>query len=107
MRAVLSRLAGALPTLCGVILVTFLLTRVLPGDTATYFAGPTASAESIAQIRASLGLDRPLPEQFWRYVVALSQGDLGMSLTTGQPVRTELINRLPASEPVKKLAFSD
>jgi len=97
MRAVLSRLAGALPTLCGVVLVTFLLTRVLPGDTATYFAGPTASAESIAQIRTALGLDLPLPEQFWRYVVALSHGDLGMSLTTGQPVRTELITRLPAS----------
>ena len=97
MRAVLSRLAGALPTLCGVVLVTFLLTRVLPGDTATYFAGPTASAESIAQIRASLGLDLPLSEQFWHYVVALSRGDLGMSLTTGQPVITELANRLPAS----------
>jgi peptide/nickel transport system permease protein len=97
MRAVLLRLAGAIPTLFGVVLVTFLLTRVLPGDTATYFAGPTASAESIAQIRTSLGLDRPLPEQFWRYLQDLSHGDLGMSLTTGQPVKTELINRLPAS----------
>jgi peptide/nickel transport system permease protein len=97
MRAVLMRLAGALPTLCGVVVVTFLLTRVLPGDTATYFAGPTASKESIAQIKASLGLDQPLAVQFWRYVVALAHGDLGQSLTTGQPVLTELINRLPAS----------
>ena len=97
MRAILLRLAGALPTLCGVVAVTFLLTRVLPGDTATYFAGPTASAEAIEQVRRELGLDLPLPEQFWRYLVALSQGDLGMSLTTGQPVRTELVNRLPAS----------
>lgn len=97
MRAVLFRLAGALPTLCGVIVVTFLLTRVLPGDTATYFAGPTADAASIAQIKASLGLDQPLPVQFWRYVVALTHGDLGMSLTTGQPVRAELLSRLPAS----------
>ncbi len=97
MRAVLFRLAGAIPTLCGVVLVTFLLTRVLPGDTAAYFAGPTASPESIAQIKASLGLDLPLPVQFWRYIVALSHGDLGMSLTTGQPVRTEIVNRLPAS----------
>jgi peptide/nickel transport system permease protein len=97
LRAVLLRLAGALPTLCGVVLVTFLLTRVLPGDTATYFAGPTASAQSIAQIRTSLGLDLPLPEQFWRYIVALVHGDLGMSLTTGQPVRAEIASRLPAS----------
>jgi ABC-type dipeptide/oligopeptide/nickel transport system permease component len=97
MRTVLLRLLGALPALAGVILVTFLLTRVLPGDTASYFAGPTASAESIAQIRAELGLDRPLPEQFFRYLTALARGDLGMSLTTGQPVLADLTARLPAS----------
>ncbi|WP_439596233.1 ABC transporter permease [Falsiroseomonas sp.] len=97
MRGVLWRLAGSLPALVAVIVVTFILTRVLPGDTATYFAGPTASAESIAQIRASLGLDRPLPEQFWNYIQALVRGDLGMSLTTGQPVLTDLLQRLPAS----------
>lgn len=97
MRAVLLRLAGALPTLAGVVVVTFLLTRVLPGDTATYFAGPTASPESIAQIKASLGLDQPPAVQFWRYVVALSHGELGMSLTTGRPVLYELATRLPTS----------
>jgi peptide/nickel transport system permease protein len=94
---VLWRLAGSLPALAAVIVVTFVLTRVLPGDTATYFAGPTASAESIAQIRASLGLDRPLPEQFFSYMQALVRGDLGMSLTTGQPVLTDIVQRLPAS----------
>lgn len=97
MRSVLWRLAGSLPALVAVIIVTFVLTRVLPGDTATYFAGPTASAESIAQIRAALGLDRPLPEQFWNYIQALLRGDLGMSLTTGQPVLTDIVQRLPAS----------
>jgi ABC-type dipeptide/oligopeptide/nickel transport system permease component len=96
-RGVLWRLAGSLPALAAVIVVTFVLTRVLPGDTATYFAGPTASAESIAQIRASLGLDRPLPEQFFSYMQALVRGDLGMSLTTGQPVLTDIVQRLPAS----------
>lgn len=97
MRIAMLRLLGAVPALIGVILATFLLTRVLPGDTASYFAGPTASAESIAQIRAELGLDRPLPEQFFRYVRDLVQGDLGMSLTTGQPVLSDLTARLPAS----------
>ncbi|RYJ04020.1 MAG: ABC transporter permease [Acetobacteraceae bacterium] len=97
MRGVLFRLAGSLPALVAVVIVTFILTRVLPGDTATYFAGPTASAESIAQIRTALGLDRPLPEQFWSYVVALFHGDLGMSLTTGQPVLVDILARLPAS----------
>ena len=97
MRIALLRLLGAVPALIGVILATFVLTRVLPGDTASYFAGPTASAESIAQIRTELGLDRPLPEQFLRYVTALARGDLGMSLTTGQPVLRDLAARLPAS----------
>jgi peptide/nickel transport system permease protein len=97
MRQVLLRLAAALPTLAGVIVVTFLLTRVLPGDTATYFAGPTADAASIAQIRASLGLDQPLAVQFLHYVVDLVHGNLGTSLTTGQPVLAEIATRLPAS----------
>ena len=97
MRGLLLRLLGSLPALVAVVVVTFILTRVLPGDTATYFAGPTASAESIAQIRTALGLDRPLPEQFWSYVQALFRGDLGMSLTTGQPVLIDILARLPAS----------
>ena len=97
MAGLLLRLAGSLPALAAVIVVTFVLTRVLPGDAATYFAGPTASAESIAQIKTMLGLDRPLPEQFWNYIVALFHGNLGMSLTTGQPVLTDLAARLPAS----------
>jgi len=97
MRGVLVRLAGALPALAGVVLFTFVLTRVLPGDTAAYFAGPTASPAAIAQIRHSLGLDRPLPEQFIAYVTALVHGDMGMSLTTGQPVLADLAARLPAS----------
>ena len=78
------------PDLIGVIIVTFLLTRVLPGDPAVYFAGPAATPQSIAEIRKSLGLDRPLPEQFVRYVDDLAHGDLGNSLSTGQPVVTEI-----------------
>ncbi len=95
--AVSSRLGQALPALFGVIVVTFLLTRALPGDPAAYFAGPAADEKSIAQIRAALGLDRPLPEQFWLYLVDLAQGELGQSISTGQPVAAELIRRLPAS----------
>ena len=97
MRAVLLRLAGALPALAGVVIATFILTRVLPGDTAAYFAGPTASPAAIEQIRHELGLDRSLPEQFVAYVGALARGDMGNSLITGQPVRSDLAARLPAS----------
>ncbi|RJF88940.1 ABC transporter permease [Oleomonas cavernae] len=91
------RLATAIPSLIGVIIVTFLLTRVLPGDTAAYFAGPAASAEAIEEIRVKLGLDKPLYEQFVDYIGALFSGDLGVSLTTGQPVIEDIITRLPAS----------
>src|SRR5437660_1284376 len=91
------RLLLALPSLVGVVIVTFLLTRALPGDPAAYFAGPAATKEAIEQIRVKLGLDKSLPEQFMRYLRDLSRGDLGTSLTTGQPVASEIRNRLPAS----------
>src|SRR5947209_6252202 len=91
------RLLLALPSLVGVIIVTFLLTRALPGDPAAYFAGPAATQEAIEQIRVKLGLDKPLYLQFIRYVVDLAHGDLGASLTTGQPVAQEIKTRLPAS----------
>ncbi len=91
------RLAEALPALIGIIVVTFLLTRALPGDPAVQFAGPAADAKSIAEIRKSLGLDRSLPEQFVIYLGQLASGDLGQSISTGQPVLNELVTRLPAS----------
>ncbi|MCA3673415.1 MAG: ABC transporter permease, partial [Methylobacterium sp.] len=77
--------------------VTLLLTRALPGDPAAYFAGPAATEQAIAEIRAKLGTDRPLIEQFGRYVKDLVRGELGQSLTTGQPVAREIATRLPAS----------
>ncbi len=91
------RMLTVIPTIIGVVIVTFLLTRVLPGDPAIYFAGPAATPQSIADIRKQLGLDRPLPEQFVRYVDDIAHGDFGNSLSTGQPVATEIRNRLPAS----------
>src|SRR3982075_962141 len=91
------RLASAIPSLIGVIIVTFVLTRVLPGDTASYFAGPAATPQAIAEVRTKLGLDRPLHEQFVRYVKDLVHGDFGTSLTTGQPVIRDIKARLPAS----------
>jgi len=94
---VLKRLLVAVPSLIGVVIVTFLLTRALPGDPAAYFAGPAATPQAIQEIRVKLGLDRPLIVQFGHYVDDLAHGNLGTSLTTGQPVASELRNRLPAS----------
>lgn len=94
---IFTRLKTTIPSVIGVIIVTFLLTRVLPGDTAAYFAGPAATPQAITEIRSKLGLDQPLPVQFVSYVGALVKGDLGTSLTTGQPVTADLAQRLPAS----------
>lgn len=91
------RMLLVIPNLIGVIIVTFLLTRALPGDPAAYFAGPAATKDAIEQVRKQLGLDKPLVLQFGDYVGDLAKGNLGTSLTTGQPVLTELRNRLPAS----------
>lgn len=100
------RLLSAIPTLFGVVVVTFLLTRVLPGDPAVFFASnPSMSTDDIAALREQLGLDKSLIEQFWIYLVALAHGDLGNSLTTGQTVMTEVINRLPASAELTMFAF--
>ena len=91
------RLLGALPNLFGIVLITFLLTRALPGDPAAFFAGPAGTQEAVEQVREKLGLNRTLPEQFWIYLQQLARGDLGQALSTGLPVRDELLARLPAS----------
>jgi peptide/nickel transport system permease protein len=94
---VLKRLLLAVPSLIGVVIVTFLLTRALPGDPAAYFAGPAATKEAIQEVRVKLGLDKSLPQQFLGYVMDLARGDMGSALTTGQPVAAEIRARLPAS----------
>ena len=97
LRFLLSRLAGSVPSIIGVVIVTFLLTRALPGDPAAYFAGPAASNEAVEQVREKLGLNKSLVEQFGYYVRDLARGDFGVSLSTGQPVGREIAARLPAS----------
>jgi ABC-type dipeptide/oligopeptide/nickel transport system permease component len=95
--AVVRRLLLGLPTLAGVVVVSFVLTRLLPGDPAVYFAGAAPTPEAIADLRKALLLDRPLWEQFIAYVSHLAHGDLGRSLVTGQPVLHDLSTRVPAT----------
>ncbi|MBX2884038.1 MAG: ABC transporter permease [Granulosicoccus sp.] len=97
LRAVLMRCAQSIPVVIGVVIISFLLTRALPGDPAVYFAGVAADEESIEETRIAMGLDKPLIQQFFVYVADLVKGDLGQSLTSGRPVATDLANRLPAS----------
>lgn len=91
------RAAQSIPVVIGVVIISFLLTRALPGDPAVYFAGAAADEASIAEIRIALGLDKPVIQQFFIYVGDLLQGDMGQSISSGQPVASDLANRLPAS----------
>lgn len=106
MRLLANRLLVALPNLLGVVVLIFILTRMLPGDPAAYFAGPAATAESIEEVRKQLGLDRSVPEQFIAYLGDLFGGELGKSLTSGQPVLDDLIARVPASLELTLLALA-
>ncbi|MDK3017312.1 ABC transporter permease [Pseudodonghicola flavimaris] len=106
MSKIVWRILSSIPTLFGVLIATFLITRVLPGDPAVFFASnPAMSNEDVEKIRVALGLDKSLIEQFWIYLGALWQGDLGTSISTGQPVATEMLTRLPASAELTIFAF--
>ncbi len=98
LRRVGRRLLASIPALLGVVVVTFTLMRVLPGDPAVFFSsGPSSGQEEIEALRHSMGLDRPIPVQLVRYLGQVATGDLGQSLTTGQPVVRDMRSRLPAS----------
>ena len=87
------RLLGMIPTLMLVVLIVFLFVHILPGDPARLVAGVDADQATIALVREDLGLDRPLPEQFVRYVRELVSGNLGRSLRTKRPVTREIADR--------------
>lgn len=91
------RLGLGLVTLLGVVVAVFLLTFVLPGDLASLKLGPYATEEGLAAMRKELGTDQPVPVQFVNYVSRLLRGDMGKSWVTGQPVRKDLSQRLPAT----------
>lgn len=90
LRHALHRLILAFPVMFGVLLIGFLLMQVVPTDPATVRAGPTATPDIIAAIRADLGLDAPLHHQFALYLGRLLQGDLGVSIINNMPVTQEL-----------------
>jgi peptide/nickel transport system permease protein len=96
-RFVLQRLAFLGLVLLGVSLVTFAIAHLAPGDPARMMAGPAASAETVATLRGELGLDRPLWQQYARYLGDLLQFDLGRSNVSGEPVLDEILARAPAS----------
>jgi peptide/nickel transport system permease protein len=94
---IIRRLAMAVLVLVSVSVVTFLIARVVPSNPAAAWVGPHPTQEQIALATEKLGLDRPLHEQYMRYMGGLLRGDLGNSIKTHQPITTDLKTFLPAT----------
>jgi peptide/nickel transport system permease protein len=96
-RFVSARLLWAIVVLVGITIVTFALTRLIPGDPARAAAGPEASAQAVEALRTSMGLDRPLPAQYLAYVRDLAALNFGRSIQTQRYVREDLDALFPAT----------
>ena len=98
LRYIGQRLAVAVTVLWGVATLVFVILRLLPGDPAALMLSEAgASAEAIAQLRADLGLDKPLIVQYGQYLMNLAQGNLGTSLFAHRPVVTVIAEQLPST----------
>ena len=91
------RALSGLGVVLGVVTLMFALLRLAPGDPALLLVGPAASAEQVAAQRRSLGLDRPVAEQYVSWLGQFVRGDWGTSIATGRPVRTMLAQAWPAT----------
>ncbi|MHA6310741.1 glutathione ABC transporter permease GsiC [Pantoea sp. S-LA4] len=89
----IKRLLGLIPTLLIVAVLVFLFVHLLPGDPARLIAGPEADASVVALVRQELGLDLPLPQQFWHFILNALQGDFGQSMVSKRPVADEIASR--------------
>ncbi len=93
----LRRLLGLLPVLLGVSLLVFAFVRAIPGDPARVMLGERATEESVKRIRADLGLDKPITEQYVKYMGNLLTGNLGTSIFSQIPIADDLRRRFPAT----------
>ena len=91
------RLVKTVLVAIAVVLLSFFLIRLAPGDVATVMAGQSGYADEayMKSLRAEYGLDQPVPVQLWKYVSAVAHGDLGTSYVRSQPVLTIIMERLP------------
>ncbi|MGI9147128.1 MAG: ABC transporter permease [Chloroflexota bacterium] len=93
----LYRVAAMVPTLLGVIVLIFFLSRSIRGDPARMMAGDGADKQVLEQLRREFQLDQPLPVQLWAYVGNLAHGNMGVSYSTKRPVLDSLMERFPAT----------
>ncbi len=94
---ILRRLALMMFVLFGIIVITFIVSHVIPADPIGAILGPQAPPELVEKVRREWGFDKPLPEQFVDYMVNLLQGNLGKSIRTNKPVAEDLMKFFPAT----------
>lgn len=96
--AIIRRLLASIPTLLGVSVIAFLLIRLVPGDPVLLMLGERgADPQIVAEMRANLGLDRPLVEQYFKFITNALKGDLGSSVISNRTVLEEFGDRFPAT----------
>ena len=99
------RLVTLVPTLVFVSMLIFGLQQLLPGDPAQILAGEDQNPELIAQLRAKMHLDEPLPVQYGYWMAGVLRGDLGESARTQQPVLELILQKLPVTLQLALMAF--
>lgn len=97
MQTIVRRILAMIPTLLGVIISIFVITRVLPGDPARTLAGENAADSVVEKLRVQMGLDQSIWAQFVEYFTGLFRGDLGFAWHTGRPVAEDFAARFPAT----------
>ncbi|MBN8190282.1 ABC transporter permease [Salipiger thiooxidans] len=97
MRFILSRIAMGLPTLFLAAAAVFFLMRLIPGDPAALMLGDMATPTALASLRSELGLDKPIFVQFFLWLQQIATGDFGTSITNGQPVLPQILDRFAIS----------
>jgi peptide/nickel transport system permease protein len=97
LRYLVRRILLTIPVLLGVATLVFSLIHLVPGDPAQAMLGDGAAPQDVAELRTSLGLDRPLLEQYVTFLRHAITGDLGQSFRTGQPVTAMIVERMPAT----------
>jgi peptide/nickel transport system permease protein len=96
-RYAIRRSLTVIPVLLGVSILVFSFVHLIPGDPAVTMLGERATPEKVADVRARLGLDRPIVEQYLLYLGKVVRGDLGVSIVRGDPVMTDILRRFPAT----------
>lgn len=103
---VMRRLAATLPLVLAASFLVFFAMELVPGDPAELLAGEDATPQRVAEIRAELGLDRPLPARYAEWLSGALRGDLGTSLSRGMPVRDLIGSALPPTLELAVAAFA-